>query len=133
MEKLGKQVTNEEIKHVLFCMSHWKTSGPDGFLTGFYQRACHIVGKKVCDYIKRVWNIPSEIATINQIVICVISMTNHHECVNHFMSISLCSVLYKVVNKVLVERLKESIPNLISPFHSGFVSGMSIHENIIVA
>jgi hypothetical protein len=34
---------------------------------------------------------------------------------------------------VVVERLKECISRLISPFQTGFVPGRNIHENIIVA
>jgi hypothetical protein len=38
-----------------------------------------------------------------------------------------------VVSKVVVERLKEFIPVIISPYQTGFVPGRNIHENIIVA
>jgi hypothetical protein len=37
------------------------------------------------------------------------------------------------VSKVVVNRLKESIPVIVSPFQIGFVPGRSIHENIVVA
>lgn len=116
MEELENKVTNEEIKHALFCMSPWKALGPDGFPAAFYQRAWHIVGRKLCDYIKKVWKSPSEIATIKQTDIYLIPKMKHPECINHLRPIYLCNVLYKVVSKVLVEILKESIPNLVSPF-----------------
>jgi hypothetical protein len=34
---------------------------------------------------------------------------------------------------MVVERLKECIPIIISPYQTGFVPGRNIHENIIVA
>lgn len=57
----------------------------------------------------------------------------HHDCINHFRPISMCNVLYKVVSKIMVERLKASIPKLVSPIKYGFVPRISIHENIIVS
>jgi hypothetical protein len=52
---------------------------------------------------------------------------------NEHQYISLCNTLYKIVSKVVVNRLKESIPVIVSPFQTGFVPGRSIHENIVVA
>jgi hypothetical protein len=37
------------------------------------------------------------------------------------------------VSKVIVERLKECVADLISPYQTGFVLGRNIHENIVVA
>lgn len=133
MGSLGKKVTYEEIKHALFYMSPWKASGHDGFSVGFYQRAWHTVGIQFYEYIKKVCKSPSEVSTINQTNICMIPKKKHLDCINHFRPISLCNVLYKVVSKMLVERLKVSIPNRVSPFQSGFVLGIRIHESIIIA
>lgn len=41
--------------------------------------------------------------------------------------------MYKVISKIIVERLKTCIAKLVSPFQAGFVLGRSIHENIIIA
>ncbi|XP_058727202.1 uncharacterized protein LOC131598638 [Vicia villosa] len=53
--------------------------------------------------------------------------------VNQFRPISLCNTIYKIVTKVIVERLKPRMQYLVSPFQTGFVPGRSIHENIIIA
>jgi hypothetical protein len=41
--------------------------------------------------------------------------------------------IYKIVSKVIVGRLKDHIPHIVSPYQTGFVPGRSIHENIVVA
>ncbi|MCH81151.1 putative non-LTR retroelement reverse transcriptase, partial [Trifolium medium] len=114
-------------------MSPWKAPGPDGFPAGFYQKSWGIVGKSVCDFVKKVWNEPSVIASVNQTDICLIPKVDHPESVSQFRPISLCNAIYKVVSKVMVERLKVHIPKLVSPFQTDFVSGQNIHENIIIA
>ena len=52
--------------------------------------------------------------------------------INHYRPISLCNTIYKVISKLLVDRLRTVIWNLVSPAQSAFISGRWIAENQLI-
>jgi hypothetical protein len=70
--------------------------------------------------------------TLNAIYIVLIlkikNPTRHME----YRPIRLCNVLYKLIAKVLANRLKPILPNIIPPSQSVFILGQLIIDNILV-
>ena len=52
---------------------------------------------------------------------------------NHFRPISLCNICYKVIAKILANRVKHLLSKIISPFQGDFARGKLINDNNMLA
>ena len=52
---------------------------------------------------------------------------------SQFRPISLCNVIYKIISKLMANRLKKEIVDLISKEQSGFIASRKILDGIIIA
>ena len=125
--------SNAEIFFALKSMKAFKAPGPDGLYAGFFQRFWLIVGESVKFEIK-IKNSTKKIPEhLNKTLIVLIPKKLGPETINHFRPISLCNTIYKIVTKILVNRLKHLMPTLVSPSQIAFVSGRRGTDNMIIA
>ena len=69
---------------------------------------------------------------VNHSYIVLIPKILNPSTINHYRPISLCNTVYKVISKLIVDRLRAVIPNLVSPTQSAFIPGRWIAENQLI-
>lgn len=72
-------------------------------------------------------------ACIQENFICLIQKKEDVIHVRDFRLISLTTITYKVVAKVLADRLKGVMDSIISPFQSAFIEGRQVLDPILIA
>jgi hypothetical protein len=91
------------------------------------------VGEDVCKIVLNVLNSGVMNIGMNFTHIALVPKITNPVKVTDFRPISLCNVIYKLISKVLANRLKVWLPKIISPYQSAFIQGRLISDNIIAA
>jgi hypothetical protein len=99
----------------------------------FYKKSWEVVGDQVKKEVLHVLNgghVPTEWNNTN---VVLIPKVKNPQRINDLRPISLCNVIYKIVSKVLTNRLKVFIGDIISRNQSAFIPGRLISDNVLVA
>lgn len=132
-QRLEEMYTEEEVVIALKQMHPTKAPGPDGMPVLFYKKYWPIVGKEVTSYVLNILNNGAPIEQINHTHVVLIPKKKVCQSTKDYRPISLCNVLYKLVSKVISNRLKLVLPKVISESQSAFVRGSLITDNVLVA
>jgi hypothetical protein len=132
-EQLMEEFRGEEVKHALFQMFPLKALGPDGYPSQFFQKHWDLCGTEVTTAVLRILRGGESPEGINKTFIVLIPKVASPEELGQFWPISLCNVIYKIASKVLANRLKVILLEIISEEQSAFVPGRLITDNIITS
>ena len=122
-----------EVCRALKQMYPLKSSSPNGMPPLFFQHFWPTIGGVVRKTILDFLNLGVIPPKFNETHIVLIPKVKDPKKVTDFRPISLCNVIYKLASKVLANRLKKVLPNVISDSQSAFVHGRLITDNVLVA
>ena len=105
----------------------------DGMNAIFYQKFWYMVGDTVVSVALDFLNSGQMLPVLNHTHIVLIPKVKNPVKMSDFRPISLCNAMYKIIAKVLANRLKQILPHIIAPTQSAFVPGRLITDNILVA
>lgn len=110
-----------------------KAPGPDGLPALFFQKYWHIVGREVQKLVLHVLNNNLEPDELNKTFIVLIPKGKNPSSPKDYRPISLCNVVMKIVTKVIANRVKKTLPDVIDMEQSAFVQGRLITDNALIA
>lgn len=128
-QALNAVLTLNEIKTTLFSMQDLKAPSPDKFPTLFYKEFWPIVEDTITCAVTFFFTNGCLPKDANGSLIILIQKSPNPISVNNFQPISLCNIVYKIISKLIVAKLRPLLHKIISPCQSAFIPGRWITEN----
>ncbi|RVW91853.1 LINE-1 reverse transcriptase-like [Vitis vinifera] len=120
-EILERPFTEEEIYGALMEMNGDKAPGPDGFTLAFWQSCWEFVKEEIIEMFKEFYDHSSFLKSLNNTFLVLIPKKCGAEDLGDFRPISLLGGLYKLLAKVLANRLKRVVGKVVSNSQNVFV------------
>lgn len=130
---LSREVSAVEIIGTIKIMPMNKSPGPDGYCVEFLRASWDIVGNDVVAAIAEFFRNGRLLKDMNTTTICLIPKTDTACRLGDFRPISCCNLVYKVITKILANRLKPILQACISRNQTAFLKGRSLGENVLLA
>lgn len=132
-EDLIRDISEEEVRSALFDIGPHNAPGPDGFSAIFYHQHWDMVKDDIMKEIRQFFNDDGFEPGLNHTNLCLIPKVYPPSGMSEFRPIALCNVIYKIISKILINRLKEHLSGIITENQTAFIPGRMISDNIIVA
>ena len=130
---VDREVVEEDVKNGLWSLKPFKAPGAAGLHVGFYQQFWHEVGKSVSKVVMDVFVHRVFLEYFNDTLIALIPKCPSLESFNNYRPISLCNSLYKVLSKIIVNRIRPYIGKLIALVQIAFVPRRKGIDNVLIA
>ncbi|KAL6221415.1 hypothetical protein ACLB2K_009166 [Fragaria x ananassa] len=122
--------TSEEIKNTVFSMDPASAPGPDGFPGSFYQSCWDIVGSDVISFVQYFFQHNWLYPNANSNFIVLLPKVESANLISQFRPIALANFLFKIIPKILADRLGPIAARIISPQQTAFLKNRRISDCI---
>ncbi|GJR29868.1 RNA-directed DNA polymerase, eukaryota, reverse transcriptase zinc-binding domain protein [Tanacetum coccineum] len=129
--KMVIDVTDKEIKEAMFDIGENKAPGLDGFTFAFFKHSWKIIGKEVCQAIKEFFCSGKLLGEINATLITLIPRIPQPNKVSDYRPIACFNVMYKCISKILTNKIKGCLDNLVNISQSAFILKRVIQDYLL--
>lgn len=125
---LDKDLTLDEIRKSVFSLKKSKSPGEDGIIAEFYQKYWEIIKDDMHEMLLEIFTSSQLSDSQYKGMLSLLYKNGERESIKNWRPITLLNTDYKIVSKLLAERLKKVIGKIIHPDQKGFVPGRNINE-----
>ncbi|XP_048626442.1 uncharacterized protein LOC125594173 [Brassica napus] len=108
-----------------------RSPGPDGYPAEFFTANWNAVGADMVAAVQEFFESGKILRQWNSTAVTLIRKKPNASKITEFRPISCCNTVYKVISKLLANRLKQILPSIISNSQSAFIPGRSLAENAL--
>ncbi|GJR52184.1 RNA-directed DNA polymerase, eukaryota [Tanacetum coccineum] len=130
--ELEKPFSSEEVKAAVWSCGSDKTPGPDGFSFKFIKRFLNVVSSDIMEFLKFFEKGVGLARGCNPSFISLIPKVCDPMTPNNYRPINLLGCQYKILAKVLANRLALVLPSIISNLQSAYVKERQIMDGPLI-
>ena len=131
--QLCTAVTDQEIYEGLQSIGNDKAPGVDGYNAFFFKHTWKIIKDDIIEAVKSFFTTGKLLKDFNCTLVSLIPKGQNPKTTKEYRLIACCTVLYKIISKVLPNRLHGVIQSVICDSQAGFIPGRKIADNIVLA
>ncbi|CAL1390428.1 unnamed protein product [Linum trigynum] len=125
-------VLPEEVRKTVFSMGSKQAPGSDGFTGKFFKSFWNIVGESVIAAVSSFFSTGRMLRSFNHTWLTLIPKVDNVENMKQLRPISLCQFVYKIITKIMAERLARWLPRIVSEGKNAFIRDRQIVENVLL-
>lgn len=125
--------TMADIEEAVCSCDGSKASGPDGYNFKFFKSGWDIIKDDIFGIVQKFWSTAKLSKGSNTTFIALIPKLEIPNGFNDFRPISMVGVTYKIISKLLAQRLQQVMNHLIGPHQSSFIKGRQILDGALIA
>eukprot|EP00253_Pinus_taeda_P009046 PITA_09046 len=129
-EELTAPVTMDELEGTLKWFKKDKSPRPDGWTIEFYLTFFELLGQDLLRVVEESRSSGCLYHAINSTFIALIPKSDSPSSFDDYRPISLCNCLYKIISKIIANRLRPILSKHIAPQQFAFLEDRQIHEAI---
>ncbi|CAI5975628.1 unnamed protein product [Closterium sp. NIES-65] len=122
--------SEEEVKAAFFSMARNKSPGGDGLLKELFECHWDLLGGSFMAMVKDFEVSASLPAELKEAVTILLHKNGDRDQLNNYRPITLLNFTYKVLAKVLADRMKRILHQVISPEQCGFLPGRCLSDAV---
>ncbi|GKD16529.1 RNA-directed DNA polymerase, eukaryota, partial [Tanacetum coccineum] len=131
-DSLEAHVSMEEIKMAVWGCGSEKAPGPDGYTFAFVKKYWDLLKADIFDFVSSFLSTGKMPPGSNSSFITLIPKVSNPILITDFRPISLIGIHYKIIAKVLANRLSRVINKIISPEQTTFIAGRQILDGPLI-
>ncbi|MCI25799.1 hypothetical protein A2U01_0046990, partial [Trifolium medium] len=109
-----------------------KSPGIDGYGAYFFKKAWKIVKPDVLGAVHDFFDNGRLYKAANCTLVTLIPKSKEAKRIKEYRPISCCSTIYKIISKVLTNRMGEVMASIVGQNQAAFVPGQFIHKHILL-
>ena len=131
--RLEEMFSMEEVYLAISELNGDKAPGSDGFPIAFWQFCWEFVKDEIISFFKDFYERGKFVRSLNSTFLVLVPKKGGTDDLRNYRPISLVGGMYKILAKVLANRLKNVVSKVVSPTQNAFVEGRQILDAALIA